>query len=165
MKAIVIYDSVYGNTAQIAQAIGKGLGDALGAPEEVQVLRMGEANPKQLVGLEVLVVGSPTHGFRSTPGMRDFLKGIPKNALNEVRVAAFDTRVTEEEMHSHGPVLGKMADLFGYAAPRISDSLAKKGGDVAMAPEGFFVGGTEGPLLEGELERAAEWGRQVLAGP
>lgn len=162
MKAIVIYDSVYGNTARIAEAIGRGLGQVLGASEEVRVMRMGEANPGQLAGLEVLVVGSPTHGFRSTPGMRDFLKAIPRDALKGIRVAAFDTRMTEEELHSHGPVLGTMVDIFGYAAPRISDSLAKKGGVVAMPPEGFYVGGTEGPLLEGELERAEEWGRGLL---
>lgn len=141
-----------------------GLGEVLGASKDVQLRQMSDANPMQLAGLEVLVVGSPTHGFRSTPGMRDFLKGIPKNALKGVKVAAFEIRFTEEEIHSHGPVLGTLAaDIFGYAAPRISDSLAKKGGNVAMPPEGFFVGGTEGPLVDGELERATEWGRQMLA--
>ena len=46
---------------------------------------------------------------------------------------------------------------------RISEGLEKRGGQLAMPPEGFYVGITEGHLLEGELERAAEWARAVLA--
>jgi flavodoxin I len=53
--------------------------------------------------------------------------------------------------------------LFGYAAEPIAAKLQKKGGTLAAPPEGFFVGGTEGPLKEGELERAAQWARRVGA--
>ena len=53
--------------------------------------------------------------------------------------------------------------IFGYAAKPIADRLAKKGGDLAVPPEGFYVGDMEGPLLEGELERAADWAKQILA--
>ena len=111
----------------------------------------------------MLVVGSPTQRFSSTTAIRDFLKGIPKKALAGVSVAGFDTRLTEDELHAHGAMLGKLVDWFGYAAPRISEGLEKRGGHVAMPPEGFYVGGTEGPLLEGELDRAADWARQILA--
>ena len=55
-----------------------------------------------------------------------------------------------------------MAGRFGYAAKPIADRLQKKGGDLAVPPEGFIVLGAEGPLKEGELERAAEWGRRVV---
>jgi len=80
-----------------------------------------------------------------------------------VRVAAFDTRLTEEALHSHGAMLGKLVDWFGYAAPRISEELEKKGGQVVQPPEGFIVLGTEGPLQDGEPERAATWARQIVA--
>jgi len=163
MKAMVIYDSVFGNTAQIAQAIGNGLSNAPGAPEDVELRQIGDAKPEHLVGWEVLIVGSPTRGFRPTPATSDFLKSIPKNALRGVKVAAFDTRFTEEELNSHGVVLSKLVSVFGYAAKPISDRLEKKGGELALPPEGFYVDGTEGPLMEGELERAADWGRQILA--
>lgn len=163
MKAMVIYDSVFGNTAQIAQAIGNGLSNAPGAPEDVELRQIGNVKPEYLVGLDVLIVGSPTRGFRPTPATSDFLKSIPKNALRGVKVAAFDTRFTEEEINSHGVVLSKLVSVFGYAAKPISDRLEKKGGELAAPPEGFYVDGTEGPLTEGELERAAEWAGQILA--
>ena len=163
MKVMVIYDSQYGNTAQIAQVIADGLKSAAKDAIEVDLRKIGDARSDQLSGLDVLVVGSPTQRFSSTTAMRDFLKDIPKKALAGVSVAGFDTRLTEAELHSHGAMLGKLVDWFGYAAPRISEGLEKRGGRVAMPPEGFYVGGTEGPLLEGELDRAADWARQILA--
>jgi len=53
--------------------------------------------------------------------------------------------------------------LFGYAAKSIAGTLKKKAGELVVPPEGFFVGGTEGPLKEGELERAADWAKQIEA--
>jgi hypothetical protein len=83
--------------------------------------------------------------------------------LHGVKVAAFDTRATEEELHSHGFILSKLVDVFGYAAEPIGDKLESKGGEPVLPPEGFYVEGTEGPLTEGELERAADWARHILA--
>ena len=163
MKSMVIYDSQFGNTEQIARAIAGGLKSVAEDAIEVDLRRIGDARSDQLAGLDVLVVGSPTQRFSSTTAMRDFLKEIPKKALAGVSVAGFDTRLTEAELHAHGAMLGKLVDWFGYAAPRISEGLEKRGGHVAMPPEGFYVGGTEGPLLEGELDRAADWARQILA--
>ncbi len=159
MKAMVIYNSQYGNTALIAEAIGRGLGD----PDDVTVSQIADARVESLAGLDVLVVGSPTQKFRSTPATKNFLKSIPRDGLQGVRIAAFDTRLTEEEIGSSG-VFFKLVDIFGYAAQPIADGLAKKGGQEAAPPAGFYVAGTEGPLLEGELERAEAWGREIAAG-
>ncbi len=71
-------------------------------------------------------------------------------------------RSTDEEIQEHG-FLAKMVKIFGYAADPISDRLGKKGGVVVMPPEGFAVTGMEGPLTEGEIERAAAWAHQILA--
>jgi len=158
MKAMVVYDSAYGNTEQIAQAIGS----ALGAPEDVEIRRVGDVQPEQLAGIDLLIAGSPTQKFRPTPAMTDWMKRIPDNGLAGVKVAAFDTRFTENEINKVR-VLAFMVRMFGYAAQPIAGRLEKKGGELAVPPEGFYVGDTEGPLLEGELERAAEWARQVLA--
>ncbi|MGD8997520.1 MAG: nitric oxide synthase [Anaerolineae bacterium] len=157
MKAMVVYDSVFGNTEQIAQAMGR----ALGAAEGSEARRVGEVDPEQLTGLDVLIVGSPTRAFRATPATRQLLKRIPVGGLKGVKVAAFDTRFSVEEVDS--AILTFMVKLFGYAAEPIARSLERKGGDLALAPEGFIVEGTEGPLREGELERAANWARQVAA--
>ncbi len=154
MKALIVYDSFYGNTEQVAQAIGK----AVGSPEEVQVVRVSSVQPGQLSGLNLLIVGSPTRGFRPSPLTSQWLGSIPANALQGVKVAAFDTRIPWDVMPG---VLRGMAKVFGFASNPISNKLQKKGGTVAAAPEGFFVKDSKGPLAEGELERAANWAKQL----
>ncbi len=162
MKAMVIYDSQYGNTARIAEAVGRGLADGAPAHAEVQVVHVVAARAQDSAGSDILVVGSPTQKFRPTAPIKQLLKGLPKNALRGVKVAAFDTRLTEEEINSHG-VLTKFVDVFGYAAQPIADGLAKKGGQEAAPPAGFYVANSEGPLVDGEWERAEAWGRQIVA--
>jgi flavodoxin I len=158
MKAMVVYDSAYGNTEQIAQAIGQ----ALGSPEDVEIVQAGSAKPEQLAGLTLLIVGSPTQKFSPTGATTSFLKSIPKNGLNGVKVAAFDTRFTVSEIEKVR-ILAFFVRIFGYAAEPIAGRLEKKGGVLAVPPEGFYVGATEGPLLDGELERAADWAGQIIA--
>ena len=55
-----------------------------------------------------------------------------------------------------------LVNFFGYAAKPIANRLQKKAGALIAAPEGFIVKGKEGPLKEGELERAAQWARQLM---
>ncbi len=143
MRALVVYDSFYGNTEKIAEAIGGAIGGG-----EVKVLRAGEVGPPELENISLLVVGAPTQGGRATPAVKDFLGRVSKAEINGLDAAAFDTRVKS-----------RVAKIFGYAAGRIANSLKKKGANLVVEPEGFFVDGTKGPLSEGELERAAEWGR------
>lgn len=157
MKAMVAYDSMYGNTQKIAEAIG----NALGPQEEVVAVQVGEVRPEQLAGLALLIVGSPTQKFSPTSATSKFLKSIPKNGLEGIRVAAFDTRFTESEI-GKVRILAFFVGLFGYAAEPIADRLQKKGGELIVPPEAFYVGNTEGPLLEGELERAASWAKEIV---
>ena len=162
MRIMVIYDSLYGNTAKIAQAISNEFSDIHGAEEDVQLHTISEIEPGLLVGLDLLIVGSPTHKFRPSPTTSAFLKSLSKNALKGTKVAAFDTRFTEEEIDSTGWFFSAMVGVFGFAAEPIANRLQKKGGELAIPAEGFYVDGFEGPLSEGELERAAEWARQIL---
>ena len=145
MKALVVYDSTYGHTAQIAQAIGEAVG--------AEVVRPGEAAPAGLAESDLLIVGSPTHGGWPTEEIRDLLQASP--TLEGVRVAAFDTR-TDTIWNRILP--------FGYAAPRIARLLEGSGGTLVAPPEGFVVLGTKGPLKEGELERAAGWAKGIAQG-
>jgi flavodoxin len=147
MKALVVYDSVHGNTEQIARAIA----EALAPAGEVALHRVGEADPSELTAVDLLIVGSPTHGGKPTPAIQELLGMVPPNALANVSVAAFDTRVRNF-----------IATLFGYAAGRIASSLQDKGGRLAAAPEGFIVKGREGPLDSGEAERAAGWAKGMI---
>jgi flavodoxin I len=73
------------------------------------------------------------------------------SALRGVNVAAFDTRLTS-----------RWVRIFSYAAPRMAGSLKELGATFLGSPEGFFVLGKEGPLKEGELERAALWAKEMV---
>ena len=157
MKTLIIYDSIFGNTAQIAQAIGS----AFGSQQDVEILHVSHVKPQQLTGLKLLIVGSPTRGFRPTPAIKSLLGRIEADGLKGAKVAAFDTRISTDDIESR---IGRFfVNRFGYAAQPIADRLKKKGGELIISPEGFLVKGTEGPLKEGELDRAADWARQIMA--
>jgi flavodoxin len=145
MKILVVYDSVYGNTEKIARAIGTGIGG------DVKVLRAGDVSPLELEGIDLLIAGAPTQGGRPTPAMRQFLDKATRDAVNGKNFAAFDTRISP-----------KWVGIFGYAAGRIAKNLTKNGGNLVVDPEGFFVEGTEGPLKDGEDDRAAAWGTELV---
>jgi len=144
MKTLVVYDSTFGNTEKIARAV------AAAIPGRVKVLKVGTVSDEDLGDADLLVLGSPTVGGRATKPMHDFVARITGGQAAKIRLAAFDTRIAM-----------KFARVFGYAAPRIADALARKGAGLKLPPEGFIVKGRNGPLAEGELDRAAEWGRRV----
>ena len=87
MKALIVYDSTYGNTEKIAKAIGAAL------TGEVKVLRAGEVNPAELNAFDLLVIGSPTYGGRPMPSVAELLNKIPESAIKGKNIAAFDTRI------------------------------------------------------------------------
>ena len=147
LKVLIVYDSVYGNTEKVANAIG---GAIIG---EVKVLRVGEVNVSELEPFNLLIVGSPTQGGRPTPGIQAFLNKISESVIKGVKVAAFDTRMST-----------RFIGIFGYAAERIANSLKKNGATLITPPEGFFVKdkGQEDSLKEGELERAARWAKEIV---
>ena len=158
LKSVVIYDSLYGNTEEIAMAIGSSLNEV----GESVILRVGDVKMDMLQGVELVIVGSPTQGFNSTEALKVFLKGIPDDQLKEIKVAAFDTRFTQSKINKT-PILPYFVKKYGYAAEPIAKALQNKGGDLAITPEGFYVAGKEGPLVDGELERAAAWARKLFA--
>jgi flavodoxin I len=145
MKALVVYDSQYGNTEQIARAIARGIG----GEKEVVAIKASEASA-DTAGLDLLVVGSPTQGGRPTPPVQQFLAKLPSGGLKGVKVAAFDTRAKSW-----------FTKLFGYAAARIAAILKSKGGTVAGPEQAFYVKGTKGPLVEEEIDRAMNWGKEL----
>ena len=89
------------------------------------------------------------------------LDRIPGQGLQRVQVAAFDTRIATEDMDSW--LLTFLVKRFGYAAKPIADRLQQKAGELVVPPEGFVVQGKEGPLRQGELARAADWAKQIMA--
>jgi hypothetical protein len=161
MRALVIYESMYGNTHAVADAIAEGLGSAV----EVRPAHAAGSMPADV---DFLVVGGPTHmhglstalsrkmavsaakedagkvepGATEEPGLREWLRELHGTGL---RAAAFDTRGDAREA------------LTGSAARGIGRRLRHRGCDV-IDSRSFLVADAEGPLEEGELDRAREWG-------
>jgi len=157
VNAVVVYESLWGNTAAVARAVAEGIGPA------ARALPTGEAGVAGLAGVDLLVAGAPVLGFKlptdkmresvranpgkapappdlSQPSLRSWLAGLPTGTG---RCAAFDTQV-------RGP--------FGSAGPEILAVLEKAGYRAVGKPAGFIVKGRFGPLRDGELERARAWG-------
>ncbi len=155
MKILVVFDSVWGNTEKIARAIGA----ALEPRGEVKVVKAAEARPEDFGEKDMIVVGSATQKFTMLPPLKKLLAALPAGSLKGAKVAAFDTRLSVEEAKSR--VLKFMAKRFGFAAEKIGKTLVGKGGEQEASPEGFFVGGTEGPIKDGELDRAAAWAAKL----
>jgi len=146
MRALIIYDSLHGNTEKIAQAIG----DALGG--EVSLHRPdGVEDTPEVETLDLLIVGSPTHGGWFTEAIKGWLDQLPAAALQGIPVAVFDTRTP--------PTV--LSRIFGFAAPRLAKRLEKEGVTLLVPPAGFIVKGIQGPLEEGEPERAAAWAQEI----
>ena len=167
MRTLVIYESMFGNTRAVADAIGDGLFER----SEVAVMEVGTAPVEIPVDVGMVVVGGPTHAFgmsrastredaathTSQPlvsariGVREWLEQLERPS-HAVTFATFDT-------HMDKPRIIKGA---GSASGPIGRRLAKLGLERAADAEHFWVSDTTGPLREGELDRARAWGR-VLA--
>jgi menaquinone-dependent protoporphyrinogen IX oxidase len=147
MRALVVYDSKFGNTREIALRIADAMktGDVdVDVLSTVDVLELPEK-------LDLLVIGAPTqaHGVEAT--MREFLERLPSDGLDHLRVAVFDTRMRWPKL------------LSGSAAEGIAKRMTRLGAELVDEPESFFVADKEGPLREGETDRAADWGRFLLS--
>ena len=170
MRAVIIYESMYGNTHAIAEAIGRGLA----REHEVSVVGVAEATPELLDGADLVVAGGPTHvhgmsraqsrkaavdaahkdGSGLTlephaqgPGLRDWFGTVGRIRGCGV---AFDTRLT-------GP-----ATFTGHASKAIA-KLLDRHGLTEMAPARSFLVTKDNQLQPGEEDRAEQWGRELAA--
>lgn len=145
MNTVVVYESHFGNTERLARNIAAAC-SAFGSARAVHV---DPDHPLDWAGVDVLIVASPTQGFRQMPAMHVFLESLPREVLAHLSVACFDTRV-----HMPWP-------LNGSAANSMARQLRQKGVHLLVPPEGFFVQGVKGTqgavILEGEEERATQW--------
>jgi len=169
MVSLVVYESVYGNTRAIAEAIAAGLTAAGHESKAVAV-----ADAPRAPDVDLLIVGGPTHMHGLTTsmsrrlavkaaeedaqhveqdagaelGLRQWLRGLPSS--DDRRAAAFDTRGAAN------------AALTGSAAKGIARRLSHHG-YVVVASDSYLVDDSEGPLRDGELERARTWAEQLVS--
>jgi flavodoxin len=175
MHVVVLFESLFGNTREIAEAIADGARTAH-PTAQVACVRVAEADLKVASAADLLVVGGPTHmrGMTSGmsrrmgltaeekkdeaeqheiepgaegPGVRDWFGDLPKAAKGS-KAAAFDTRGD--------------ARMAGGAGHGIARRLRRHGYDLVAEPEGFIIEGAEGPLRAGEPERARAWGASLV---
>lgn len=162
MRALIVYESLWGNTEKVARAVA----EELGKTESVEIFDVDSA-PDSVDGFDLVVVGGPTHAFSMTRpstregavsqnhaphaparGIREWLGGLG-HVSSRVPAVAFDTRVDSPR-------------LPGSAAKAARHELRSLGFSVeAMKPKTFRVHGYEGPLVDGELDRATEWAREI----
>jgi hypothetical protein len=162
MKALVVYESMFGNTRLIAEAVAGGLSSFL----DVESVEVGQ-KPAMGAEVELVVVGGPTHAFGMTRpntrksaaeqteeelvsrgiGIREWIDALSAPAAAAL-AAAFDTRIDKPRVP-------------GSAAAAAHRRLRKLGFVLPIAPESFFVDGMTGPLLAGEYERAHLWGEEL----
>lgn len=165
MKALVVYESMFGNTEEVARAVADGLRSRM----EVDLVGAEEAPAQVGEDVDLVVVGGPTHAF-SMPrqntredavrqgathgdtehGIREWIDHLASGRHAE-RTATFDTRVT------------KVRHLPGSAAKAAAKGMRAHGYGSAAKPESFYVEDVAGPLVEGELDRARSWGEQLAA--
>lgn len=148
MNALVLYESKFGNTEKVAEAIAIALQESL--PTRLAAVGDIEDCAEALRALDVLVVGGPTHRHGISPILRETLACLDGRALDGIRVATFDTRL-------HGPRLAT-----GSAAVRLARLLRHHGAWIVVPPASFLVEGGEGPLDPGELAHARAWAHEVL---
>jgi hypothetical protein len=165
MRALVVYESMFGNTRDVALAVAKGLGKY----GTVTAVDAAEAPLALRARFDLLVLGAPTHAFGMSRartradaahrgdteivtgtevGVREWLTALPTNPEALLHAATFDTRVEAPR-------------LPGSAAKQAHHALARRGFVMVAPPESFRVHGTVGPLVTGELEHAEAWGEQL----
>ncbi len=149
MNALVIYHSQFGNTRQVADAIARVL-QGTGAARTISADQLAAAD---LQGVDLVVMGTPTHKMNLPEAVRPVFEQLPRRILRGVPIAAFDTS------YEMSAFLARFT-----AAKRIDQKLRKLGGKRLVRPETFHVHHHhEGPLCDGEIERAKTWADSILA--
>ncbi len=147
MKILIAYDSYFKNTRIIADAIAESLERSGAQVIRERIYQIDFAN---LMNIDLLVIGAPTHNQNMPLPIKSVLKRLPKSTLNGIKTLSFDTRYKMNVKKS------------GSASIRINKLLKKIGGQVIMPPTSFFVQDRRGPLFPGEIERAQQLGASLI---
>jgi len=151
MNAVVVYFSKFGNTQMVAEAVRETIARELGSEGSVRVISSDVLTGEDFEGADLVIMGTPTHNMNLPKKVRPVFDTLPRRVLKGVSVAAFDTSYKMSWWLNHFT-----------AAKRLSQKLRKLGGKRIIPPETFHVTGREGPLYDGEIERARDWAASIL---
>ncbi|TDS82965.1 flavodoxin family protein [Nesterenkonia aurantiaca] len=159
MDAVIVYESAWGNTKIIAEAVAEGLVSAI---DVGMILDVSFAPPADTITADLLVLGAPTHAFGlSRPQTREEAArrgGHPGDTgLREWIGAAGDLHLPVAVFDTHV----RHPNLPGAASKKAAKLLRSHGASLLAKPESFYVEGYEGPVLPGEIERARKWGAEL----
>ncbi|MGI6392407.1 MAG: flavodoxin family protein [Candidatus Izemoplasmatales bacterium] len=167
MEIIIIYDSYFGNTLKVAEMFQS---EFATGNYHALIKHCGQASLEDIQRSKLVLLGSPTRGFRESPAMMSFLKR-KDICLKDKRVFAFDTRISIIDIKSK--LLRRLMKRFGYAATNMEKRLKKNGVEVVMPATGYPVVSVEGPLksevasmIENDAQRllSALYGSDTLGG-
>jgi hypothetical protein len=162
MRAVIVFESAFGNTEQVARSVSIGMARVEGVT--VDVVEVGSAGHPLVHAAHLLVVGGPTHAFgmsnlrtrhearaeggtsgSAVTGIREWIADLP---LDNRPVATFDTKV-------------RSVRWLRGAAKEAMTQLRRRGYRPIAGASSFYVGGPAGPLVEGERTRAEAWGKNL----
>jgi hypothetical protein len=160
MKAVVVYESLWGNTAAIARGIAEGIGP------EARALSTSQASPDAVAGADLIVAGAPLLGFRlPTDGMRKSIGQDPKHSKTPPNLSSPSLRLWLTALPKGSGCSAAFETRIrwspGSATGAIAKGLQRAGYRRIARDQRFIVKGTYGPLADGEVERAKAWGAEL----
>jgi flavodoxin len=147
VNTLIVYFSKFGHTRMVAESIAEEV-ESVGS---VRLLSSDQLTASDLKDVDLVVMGSPTHRMNLPESVRPIFESLPKRILRGKSVAAFDTS------YKMSPMLARFT-----AAKKLAQKLRKLGGKRIVEPETFHVMEREGPLYDGEIERANAWAKTIL---
>ena len=150
VRVFIVYDTKYGNTKIVAENIVEGMREVGGIQTVINDVE--GVDPETLCGYDAILIGSPNHYSGPTKGVQDFIDKLRGHDLEGKAYAVFDTFV------------GKDSDFFlGKAARKMEKAIGENVPDLKLLTPGLSirVGGTKGPIVEGELPKCREFGRNI----
>ncbi len=154
-KVLVVYESKYGNTKRVAETIIEGMKEIPGV--EASLRERKDVNYKELPNCNAILIGSPNHMGNATHGILGFIGKVDKLKLAGKLVAVFDTY--------RGVYDRAKASQFQVAMKKMEKRLGEKAPTMNLVTPGLsiMVQGKEGPITEGELPKAKEFGAKFAA--
>jgi flavodoxin len=148
VKALVVYESKYGNTKRVAEAIVEGMKEA--GEVEASIKELKEVDLERVADYDVILIGSPNHFGGPTRGIKDFIDKLGKLRLKGKMFAVFDTYIGKD---------------FEKAVKKMEKRVSEKASELKKIMSGLsiMVQGIKGPMVENELSKCNGFGKSIIA--